>query len=96
MMKYISQYNRFIKESYGENPSINWDLINTAKDLSLEYLDEGYKLCYKVYEINKYQSFITGKPFVTILEGSFSHDRDFFEWNGLSFDGSRSRNMDRF
>jgi hypothetical protein len=78
-MKYISQYNRFIKESYGENPSINWELLNTAKDLSLEYLDEGYKLCYKVYEINKYQSFI-------ILEGSFSHDRDFFEWNGLSFD----------
>ena len=78
-MKYISQYNRFIKESYGENPSINWDLLNTARDLSLEYLDEGYKLCYKVYEINKYQSFI-------ILEGSFSHDRDFFEWNSLSFD----------
>ena len=73
-MKYITQYNRFIKENYGENPSINWELINTARDLALEYLDEGYKLCYKVYEINKYQSFI-------ILEGSFSHDRDFFEWN---------------
>jgi len=47
-MKRIKQYNRFIKESYGENPSINWDLLNTARDLALEYLDEGFILHYYI------------------------------------------------
>ena len=92
-MKHIKQFYRFIKESYGENPSINWELINTAKDLSLEYLDEGYKLCYAVYE-NELVSLAGGVggrwyPSETIskvvVKGNFSHDGDEFEWNEYDF-----------
>jgi hypothetical protein len=92
-VKHIKQFYRFIKESYGENPSINWDIINTAKDLSLEYLDEGYKLCYRVYE-NELVSLAGGvggrwRPSEIIsklvVEGNFSHDGDKFEWNEYDF-----------
>jgi len=32
-MKYINFFDKFINESYGDNPSINWELISMAKDL---------------------------------------------------------------
>jgi hypothetical protein len=87
-VKHIKQFYRFIKESYGENPSINWELINTARDLSLEYLDEGFILHYyidiislkhkKVLRPDGYviEDGILIDPWDVLLEGIFSHDGD--------------------
>ena len=47
-MKYLKPYKIFESESYLDNESINWDLINDAKDLALDNLDEGLSLEYKV------------------------------------------------
>jgi hypothetical protein len=48
-MNHLKGYSQFlIRESYKDNPSINWYLIQTAKDLALDYLDDGYELKYTV------------------------------------------------
>jgi hypothetical protein len=74
-MKHIRRFNQFIVEGYGTNQSINWDLINTAKELTLDYLDEGISLRYIVYYKPE-----TSTTF-DVLEGRFSHDGDTFDWN---------------
>jgi hypothetical protein len=82
-MKHINKFNQFIIESYGHNQSINWDLINTAKELALEYLDEGNSLRYMVYY--KQPDTPTPGPF-EVLDGTFSHNGDTFDWNEAYFD----------
>jgi hypothetical protein len=82
-MKNISSFSQFIKESYGSNRSINWDLIKTAKELVLDYLDEGKLLRYMVY-YKRPDTPIFG-PF-EVLDGTFSHDGDTFDWNHSYFD----------
>jgi hypothetical protein len=79
-MKYINFFDKFINESYGDNPSINWELISMAKDLSLDYLDEGFRLRYNV----NYQN----KPYMPyeVLEGCFSHDGDPWYAQGDTFE----------
>ena len=47
-MRYLKAYKLFESENYLHNESINWELINDAKDLSLDNLDEGLSLEYKV------------------------------------------------
>ena len=47
-MKYVIKFNEFIKESYESNTSINWELIDMAKELALDSLDEGLQLSYYV------------------------------------------------
>lgn len=83
-MKHISRFNQFIVEGYGYNQSINWNLINTAKELALEYLDEGLSLRYTVYykrpDTPLSQFHRLANPF-EVLEGRFSHDGDTFDWN---------------
>ena len=40
-MRYLKTYKLFeSKSEFGVNSSINWDCIQTAKDISLEYMDE--------------------------------------------------------
>lgn len=72
-MKYLIKYSLFENnQSYLDNNSINWVLINTAKDLALEHIDEGLSLEYKV-------DYIKGglKP---IIDGEYSHDKDKLDW----------------
>ena len=82
-MKYVSRFNKFIKESYGSNPSINWELIDTAKDLALEHLDEGLNIKYSVWY--KEPESETPGPF-KVLEGKFSHDGDDYIWYEWQFE----------
>lgn len=83
-MKHVRRFNQFIVEGYGTNQSINWDLINTAKELALEYLDKGMSLRYIVYykqpDTPLSQFHRLANPF-EVLEGRFSHDGDTFDWN---------------
>jgi len=86
-MKHINRFNQFIKESYGINPSINWDLINTAKELALEYLDEGNSLRYMVYyKPNLSETVKRYGASIGVLDGTFSHEGDTFDWNEGYFD----------
>lgn len=82
-MKYVRKFNKFIKESYGSNPSINWELIDTAKDLALEYLDEGLDIHYDVWY--KEPESKTPGPF-KVLEGKFSHKDDTYLWYKWQFE----------
>jgi hypothetical protein len=71
-MRYLKAYKLFESENYLHNESINWELINDAKDLSLDNLDEGLSLEYKV-------DYIKGglKP---IIIGYYSHEKDKLNW----------------
>ena len=46
-MKYIKYYKLF--EANDIDQLINWEMINDIKDMSLEYLDDGYRLIIIVY-----------------------------------------------
>ncbi len=75
-MKYLIEYNLFESnnESYLNNTSIDWEVINTAKDLALEHLDAGLELEYKL-DYNK----------LTVLSGRYSHIKDKETWSGSKF-----------
>lgn len=54
-MKHLKSYKLFESTNQTENffrDKINWELIETIKDLSLEYLDDGSKLVF-IAEISK-------------------------------------------
>ena len=46
-MKYLRSYKLF-ESLYLENTSINWDVIESAKELSLDDIDEGSELIYHI------------------------------------------------
>ena len=77
-MKYIKTFNENNSESYLENQSINWDLIQTAKDLALENLDDGYELewtvdYYDQESENKWERYL-------VVAGVFDHNQDNVYW----------------
>ena len=76
-MKYLKPYKIFESESYLDNESINWDLINDAKDLALDYLDGGLELEYKI----DYNG-------LTVLSGVYSHNKDKQTWSGSKFENN--------
>jgi hypothetical protein len=85
-MKYIINYKKFNEnksESYLENSSINWDIIQTAKDIALEYIDDGLEL---EFSVDYYQpGTSTPGPFL-VIGGVFSQKEDSIEWNKSHFD----------
>ena len=70
---------RIIKESKNNptqdyfNDKINWDLINTLKDLSQDCLDEGGKLLYSA-EVANYER---GQPHRLLMGSFFTREEDF-------------------
>lgn len=80
-MKYITKYKAFNEnssEDYLNNKTINWDLIESAKDLALENLDEGYELewtvdCYDQESENKWRRYL-------VVAGVFDHNRNDVYW----------------
>ena len=72
-MRYLKPYKIFESENYLDNESINWDLINNAKDLALDKLDEGLSLDYKV-------DYIRGGGLNPIIIGEYSHEKDKLDW----------------
>lgn len=80
-MRYLSKYKSFKEsnsESYLNNTTINWELIQTAKDLALEHLDDGYELewtvdCYDQESENKWRRYV-------VVAGVFDHKRDEVNW----------------
>lgn len=57
-MKYLKKYKLFerFEESDTQNvfePYVNWDMIETLKDMSLEYLDEGMTLTLEIIYLDK-------------------------------------------
>ena len=66
-MKYIKLY----EHKYYIDSLINWDLINDAKDMALEYIDEGFTLYLFVLVGEKYR--YNSKAF-RILNLEFDHN----------------------
>lgn len=73
-MKYIKTFNENNSESYLENQSINWDLIQSAKDLALEHLDDGYELEWTV------DNFQSDHRTYLVVAGVFDHNEDKIHW----------------
>jgi hypothetical protein len=80
-MKYIKTFNENNSESYLENQSINWDLIQTAKDLALENLDEGYELEWTVdyYDQESENKWKRNRQNL-VVAGVFDHNQDNVYW----------------
>lgn len=72
-MKYIKTY-----ESYNVD-GINWDLIQDAKDIALEYLDEYYVFNYYIMSEDDSKMFYGG-----VLSHDKKKDVTFFKYNGES------------
>jgi hypothetical protein len=73
-MKYLKPYKIFeSKEEYLDNDSINWEVIESAKDLALEHLDDGSKLEFNI-------DYKSSDQYV-VLSGLFSHEKDNLDWN---------------
>ena len=68
-MKHIKTYKIF-ESAWGKNPSINWELIQLAKDIALEYLDEELTLHWIVY----FDDFF-------VVDGRYNHEEDTIEWH---------------
>ena len=74
-MRYLKSYKLFEskEESYLDNTSINWEVINSAKDLALEYLDNGSELEFNIdYKLS-------GNQFV-VLNSLYSHEKEDLSW----------------
>jgi len=76
-VKYLKTYKLFESNGSTESelkdlfePYINWDLIEDAKDMSLEYLDEGMRLFLEIAYDYKYYIYYMG----------FSNYENFSEW----------------
>lgn len=70
-MKYLKRYRLF--ESDEEKSYIDWNIIESAKDLSLEHLDDGLELEFNVdYHIDRNT--------LNILNGQYSHKNDVLNW----------------
>ena len=78
-MKYLRGINETtIKSKEIFSKFINWDLINDAKELAIEFLDDGYTLSIKVgYQLNKYSH----NGVIDIYRLSYSHYNDYNDWN---------------
>lgn len=81
-MKYITKYKAFNEnnsEDYLNNKTINWDLIESAKDLSLEHLDEGYEL---EWTVDCYDQVIGNQHLkrYLVVAGVFDHNQDNVYW----------------
>jgi hypothetical protein len=77
-MKYLSTYKIYENEKANKTKAffedkINFDLINTIKDMSLEYLDNGDKLSYSV-----------SIEYSTIITGQFSTRDPKVNWDNMS------------
>jgi hypothetical protein len=72
-MNYLIRYKSFNESFKYISDSINWELIQTAKDLALEYLDEGFRLRYSV---NWHHHKLNVSDPLLVLTGAFSHDED--------------------
>lgn len=73
-MKYLKTYIKLFessdaKELFGDD--INNQLIQDIKDMSLEYIDEGYILSYSVFVYDRQSN-----GYLKILSGEFSHSDD--------------------
>lgn len=80
-MRYLSKYKSFKEsssESYLNNKTINWDLIESAKDLALENLDEGYELEWTV-DCVWIENRILKRYLV--VAGVFDHNRNNVYWS---------------
>lgn len=76
-MKYIRSINELNELIESEiNELINWDLINDTKDMSLEYIDEGYTLYILIYKGFSYK-------YELIAEISYNHDINSIEYDNL-------------
>ena len=81
-MKNIKSYKLFENIDELEDlfkSSINYELIDDLKDLSLEYLDSGKILEYHIIIYNRYSNI-----WITILGGIFSHSECFISFKELS------------
>ena len=73
-MKYLKKYKIFESSEHFES-MVNMNLIQDIKDLSLDYLDDGYIISYVVKSIHNYPTFSWTHPeFVdyTLLTGRLS------------------------
>jgi len=60
---------------------INWDLIQTAKDLSLDYLDEGNQLRIDVVVTENINRAFTYEDILfDVYQETFSHNQDDIKW----------------
>ena len=60
---------------------INWDLIQTAKDLSLDYLDEGNELRIDVVVTENINRAFTYEDILfDVYQETFSHNQDDIKW----------------
>ena len=81
-MRYLKRFNES-NSDYLDNTTINWELIQTAKEIALEQLDEGYELewtvdCYDQESENKWRRYL-------VVAGVFDHKQDKVHW-GENYD----------
>ena len=81
-MKNIKLYEDFVNSEVVFKHDINFDLINDAKELSLDYLDEGLKLYIGVVYISKVDT--SGEKDFYVYVERFSHSQNTKNWYNLN------------
>lgn len=82
-MKYLKKYKLFerFEESDTQNvfePYVNWDMIETLKDMSLEYLDDGMTLKLEIIYLNQFIAYDFDRSFYFM---KYNHGKLNSSWN---------------
>ena len=83
-LKQVNKFWKSCRETVGDK--VNWSMIEMAKDLSFEYLDEGMCLVIQVLvneekDINQLQEFDPSYNQVYIEEFSHNESKNYKKWN---------------